>query len=306
MSQNVIHVAFSFDKNYYRQAVVAISSLLDYGKGQVYHIYCLVCSDVTGREQQEIKRELLKKSPETTIEFIDTDLLFVGSHECRGISRATYARLMLHELLPIDKVIYSDVDVVFQTDLSEINDIDISPYHMATNRDVVLNTDARRADFEREFPYWVTDLPKEKIGKDYRNAGFLIINLKKMRDSNLNDKILELSRRQYNFQDQDIINVLFLENREALLILSPSYCYLPGRNYRRAMKEDIITSEQFNELAFPKIIHYAGKKPWDDKRVQGGEIWWNYVRKRTPYYSYFTKRLKKIKWYNRLLKLFNK
>ncbi len=292
----IIHVAFSFDCNYYRQAIIAIGSLLDYGKDQIYHIYCLISSDVTLRKQQEIKNVLLKKSPKSNIEFINTDSLFSNSYECRNISKATYARLLLHELIPLDKIIYSDVDVVFQSDLSEINSIDITPYHMATNRDIVLNTDSRRADFERDFPYWKTDLPKEKIGKDYRNAGFLIINLKKMRESKLNAQIIELSQRKYNFQDQDIINILFIDNRESLLILSPSYCYLPGRNYRKAMIEGIITPEQFNELAFPKIIHYAGKKPWDDKCVHGAKIWWDYVRNNTPYYAYFKRRLLIKKW----------
>ena len=50
-----------------------------------------------------------------------------------------------------------------------------------------------------------------KIGADavnYINSGFLLINAKKQREENLKDRYLELSKKKFIYQDQDIINRL--------------------------------------------------------------------------------------------------
>lgn len=294
--KHFINIAFSFDFNYYRQAVVAISSLLDCAadKQIVYHIYCLIQSDVTDKVQSEIRKNILSKSPHSKISFIDMPDYFSQSYECRGISIAAYFRLMLHRLLPdVDKIIYSDVDVLFKTDLSEINEINMDSYHVGAVRDALYNTVQKRKWVCAQFPYWNTDL--KNIGNNYKNSGFLVFNLKKWRESDFDKKIIELSQRNYNFQDQDVLNILFVDKPEQVLILNSKYIVLPSWDYKQSLEENIITPQMYDDiLNRPAIIHYAGPKPWDDNSLPQADKWWHYVKNNTSYYSYFKNRLKKI------------
>ena len=114
-----INIAFSFDYNFYRQAVVAISSLLDEGNKDnvAYNIYCLIKSDVTHDVQEEIVSAIQKKSPLSNVSFIDTSNYFQNAYEIRNISTATYSRLLLPWLVNLDRIIYTDVDVLFKDSL---------------------------------------------------------------------------------------------------------------------------------------------------------------------------------------------
>ena len=291
-----INIAFAFDYNYYRQAIVAISSLLDCAKNKVsYNIYCLIKRDISSEIQQEIRLEINKKSTSSQIYFIDTENYFDNAYQCRGISNATYFKLALHRLLPLDKIIYSDVDVLFNTDLSEINNIDISPYYLGAVKDIIYNTFAKRKEIENKFSYWATDLAG--IGQNYRNGGFWLINLKKFREADFDDKITALSEKNYNFQDQDLINVLFVNEQDKVLTLSPRYIVLPGgfpENYKAALKDGVISRKDYDDvLKRPAIFHYAGRKPWDDPFLNMADKWWKYVKNNTAYYSFFIQRLPK-------------
>lgn len=291
-----INIAFAFDYNYYRQAIIAISSLLDCARNKFfYNIYCLIKKDITPDIQQEIINELTKKSKHSKIIFLDMADYFDRAHECRGISNATYFKLALHRLLPIDKIIYSDVDVLFNTDLSEIDKIDISPYFLGAVKDIIYNTDEKRKEVESKFDYWSTDLAN--IGKNYRNGGFWLINLKKFREADFDDKIAALSEKNYNFQDQDLINVLFVNNQDKILTISPRYIVLPGnfpQNYKKALQDQVISKQDYRDvLERPAIFHYAGRKPWDDPTLNMADKWWKYVKRNTSYYSYFINKLPK-------------
>lgn len=294
-----LHVAFNFDANYYRQAIVAISSLLVCARNNEkydihYDLYLLITEDVTSEIKAEIKNVLNKIDASIVIHFIDVTNYFHGAHETRGISRVAYMRLMLHRLLDIDTVIYSDVDVIFQTDLSEFADLDFSSYIYGGIKDIINNLPRKRKWFDDS--YFYTDM--KNIGKNYRNSGFLILNLQKIREMQLDDRILELSKKQYVFQDQDIINILYSGNQKEVYNISPQYCVLSSHysemNYEEAFENDIISYKELLEVKNdPKIIHYAGDKPWDTK-LERGYIWWNFVKTYTPYYKYFKKRFKKL------------
>lgn len=295
--RDLINIAFSFDANYYRQAVVAISSLLDCADGKVsYNIYCLVKDDITPSIQKEVIFEVSKKSKDSKVVFVDTANYFDSAYECRGISIASYFRLALHNLLPVDKVIYADVDIIFNNDLSELYSMDVTPYYLGAVKDIIYNLDSRRADVCRRFPYWLTDL--DVIGKNYRSAGFLIMNLKKLREANFDDQIKVMAQRQYNFQDQDIINILTKDKQSEVYDLEAKYNTLTGgfpENYKTALGEGILSQEEYDEIIkCPAVYHWAGAKPWDDMNVSLAGVWWQYVKEYSSYYKYFKKRYEKL------------
>lgn len=68
--------------------------------------------------QYNIKKEELDKLPKyyknCRIQYRQVDNTFDASYEIRGITTPAYYRLLIPELIPeYDKIIYSDVDVIF-------------------------------------------------------------------------------------------------------------------------------------------------------------------------------------------------
>ena len=41
-------------------------------------------------------------------------------------------------------------------------------------------------------------------------------------------------------------------------------------------------------------MHWAGRKPWDDKNLPLANKWWDYLKQHTNYQSYFEKRYRKL------------
>ncbi|MBQ2001366.1 MAG: hypothetical protein II241_06250, partial [Clostridia bacterium] len=98
------------------------------------------------------------------------------------------------ELIPeYDKVIYSDVDVIFRDDLSEIYSTDMKGYYMAGVNSVShLDEDAKK---------YFQDLGL--TAKNIIYSGNLIINSKEILNDNLIERFKELRDRKLKFQDMD-------------------------------------------------------------------------------------------------------
>jgi lipopolysaccharide biosynthesis glycosyltransferase len=288
----VINIAFGFDRNYYRQAVVAISSLLWVAKKNsskiFYHFYLLVNKDVTPGIQKEIIRHLNSQYSYLDIEFKVMDDKFDDMYECRGISKAAYYRLMLHRILPdTQQIIYSDVDVIFNTDLFEFTNYNMSEFYYSGVKDVWCNLQKNRDDFKKLWSYWDNEL--KDIGNNYRFSGFLILNLEKIRNANIDEKIIELAKKQYNFQDQDVLNILSVNQQEHIGTLSTIYVTLASGKmlYKQALEEGIISKKEYDDvMTAPAIMHYAGVKPWN-VQCENEDIWWNFVKAQQLYYKYF-------------------
>ena len=187
------------------------------------------------------------------------------------ISITTFYRLLAADLLPqeYDKCIYLDVDLCICKDLSELYNIDIKDNYIAG---VVSPT----YYFNEEQHCKRLNLPSMK---KYVNAGMMIMNLKQIRNDNITQKFQELAKRNYDSQDQDVINVACYGK---ILTLPPKYnamvLSLKGNN---PLLRDLYTEQEIYEANnSPTIIHYANKfKPWNSIGVYKEKFWWNIAKK---------------------------
>lgn len=98
----------------------------------------------------------------------------------------TLIRLLADKIdgLP-DKILYLDIDILFNKDISLIYDIDISDYEYAAARD---------------------HYGKYLINPNYINAGVLLFNLEKMKETNIFEKAREwLKKKKLLFADQSAL-----------------------------------------------------------------------------------------------------
>lgn len=234
-----IPIVFSTDHNFVMPTCVTIHSLLKTKKeGVEYDINVLINKDVNDADKLLLTKQVEADAKDSLINFVNIGDTFKNSFEIREISSAAYNRLLIPWLLPqYDKVIYSDVDIIFKDDISDIFNLEMSNDLLAGYGSEV----------------WKKGLIKKyiiKIGAvpgEYVNSGFLVINSRLNRELKLKDKYLELAKRQFLYQDQDILN-LVCKGRTIQIPkvynVKPvdAYDYPPGN---------------------VKAIHYIGLKPWD-------------------------------------------
>lgn len=270
-----INMAFCFDENIAEQARVTVASLLDSGLSDEvhYHIYC-ICTEEAAYIEAPLRRTIEARDRESTLTVRAVENLYHDAYEVRGISTGTYLRLMLHRLLPdVDRVIYTDVDVLFRGSLLNIWQTDMEGYVMAAVKGAVNLAD--KWEWNSDRPYW-----KHLAGMKgkYINAGVTFMNLAEIRKRNLEGQWNVWAKERLYYQDQDILN---LTCRDAIRYLPPKYnrlAYMEQKDYDTFVSEGIFTEQECRDaLEKPVIIHYAGDKPWKRYDTNLGSLWWDYV-----------------------------
>ena len=179
------------------------------------------------------------------------------------VSPVSYYRYIIPELSPqLDKALYLDGDLVVNGSLEKLWDTDITDYLCAGVHDL-----------------WIENINyKPQIGFSsdelYINAGVLLLNIPKMREKKIYEKLCETTislGKQIQFQDQDIINIVC---RGRVKELPERYNFTT---------ENAIKHPQERDKA--AIIHYTGRaKPWSVWKCPNPQsrLYFDYLKK-TPY-----------------------
>lgn len=271
----IIPIAFAFDNNLVMPACVCLSSLMMNAKPDTFYDIFILHSEKEELRKEELN-QLPKHYPNCRIQYRTVNNSFDHAFEIRGITVATYYRLLIPELITeYKKILYSDVDVIFQSDLSKFYDIEFSNEYVAGVNSLAHLIPDNSLYYTKE-----RGLDASQI----IYAGNLVINSGLIRESHLIDEFKAHILQKYRFQDMDIINIV-CANR--IQYLSPSYCVT---NYfsqlsitNRQQLLNVWTNDEISEALRKGIIHYNGQKPWVGYCVNF-DIWWEYYRK-SPYFD---------------------
>lgn len=274
--KRVVPIVFSFDENLQYPACIALASLLlNANANTFYDIYILYPQGV--KLNKELSLKLESDFCSCRVQYREVDTTFNNSFETRGITTPAYYRLLIPELIAqYDKVLYSDVDVIFRDDLSDIYfNTDMDDYYVAGVDSIAhMIPDLKQ--------YYEQDRKATPEGNIY--SGNLIINSKKMREDGIVDRFREHVDKKYKFQDMDIINLVC---KGKIKYLPPSFCYTTyisdfAVNNREALRT-VWSEEEIQEAQDRGIVHYNGQKPWKGACINF-DIWWEYYRK-SPFYD---------------------
>lgn len=245
-------------------------------KDTTFYDIFILCSASDGLNRREIDR-VQKFYSNCRIQFIDVDDTFAGGYEVRGITTPTYYRLLIPELIPqYDKVLYSDVDVLFRRDLSELLEKELDKDYLAAVYDWSFVID------ENGQKYIQNELHLNS--NEYIQAGFLLINAKQMRMDGLVERFKKEARKKYKFQDQDILNVVCGAHKMILPfwwnMTNYAFQYL---NDRHEAMQGGYTDTEIESQSINSNLHYNGQKPWQGWCINF-DIWWEYYRK-SPFFD---------------------
>ena len=161
--------------------------------------------------------------------------------ECPHISIAMYYRYSLAELLPnLDKVIYLDSDLNVLTSLKALFNTDIADSYFGGVEDIFVQKNTERLGINK-----------------YCNSGVILINLKKWRDENIQEKLYKFTienKDRLVYPDQDVLNTVLQEGIK----------YIDKKWNAQVGEYKVCYDTGFNELGKEAyIIHHIGQdKPW--------------------------------------------
>lgn len=223
-----INIALTINSAYAVPAAVAMRSAVEYTAGRItfYVVDCGLAED----DRVCLRRSLTERS--------DVTLNFLAFPEERVANRDTvWAKVDMIDILPVERVLYLDADVLVQGSLQELWHVDMMGKAIGAAIDI-------------GFP-----MGHDAISRaPYFNAGVLLMDLTKMRSGSAGLKEVALQKKSSRFADQDALNVHFKDDwHEFSLSWNAqglgTYADCPSPERRdldlAAMKE-------------PQIVHFTG------------------------------------------------
>ena len=270
----VIPVVFASDNNYAVQLGVAITSLVENARPTThYDIRCLVSDDFS-EENKEIVNSVIKGQSRHKITFVHVDdsLFDAIQIKTEHLTKGAFYRLLSADILPdLNKIIYLDDDVVVLGDLEIL-------FRYAIDTQYIGGVRAPGFYYPEK---WRKDKENElgiKIDQ-YVNSGVLLMNLKKIREDNMQEKFIELAQNSYRSEDQDTLNVAcYGRIRHIPFRFNCQTKYTSPDSPEKYKYESVIPKdERIDAEKNPVIIHFANRiKPWQDNTCYLAEKWWEY------------------------------
>lgn len=270
-------VAFCADRDFFSYTSVAILSLVESSDCADVPIFVFAEEFADLDVERFVRLRLACRGGLHLVELKDADLK--GLYSVRHMSRATYARLLVPEILRrFARILYLDSDIFVLSNVLEVFKTDLGEKSLAAVRDLV-GEKTCKIDFFRsgQTPYF--------------NAGVLLIDTEKWRRAKISEKVLALARddgkreKLSAYADQCLLNYVV---RGDFVELDRVYNWLTfePRGCSAGLLELAPTPTPEN-LREAKILHFVGGgKPWMPSNTLG-EIWLVYeaVARRSPWYK---------------------
>ena len=278
-----------FNNNYVIPAAVSFFSMLENANKNFEYFLYVLHSDITDENQKKLTK-LVSLFSNAKIEFINTSdkfqKLFNNTKTKEHYSKEMYYKFLAPDLFPqYDKIMITDVDVVFLGDISEIfNDFD-------EKDDKYLVGSFYPMDYSF-FERYTKNFTKDEIERvKATSAGYWIFNLKNMRKDNMEEKFIEYAEKnafRLIQPEQDTVNMLCyskIKNLPKNAVVGNNF-YNSHEIMEMYCKNNLCTGiDEFRWiLENPIQLHYVGgNKPWIKPDTEKSEVWFEYLAK-TPFY----------------------
>lgn len=253
-----MNILYSSDENYAKISMISIASLLESNKDAETLTIYYIDSGLSEKSKIQLK-ELVKKF-NREICFLPAGKIDVSFIAKTGYPIAGYYRLLISQMINVEKILYLDCDTLILKSLQSLWDIDVSNKAVAGVMDTVQNFLATGVGMNNN--------------SNYINAGVMLLNLEYWRKHDSEKSIRDFFDR-YNgkvpHHDQGIVNGVFDGKIE---IIDPKYNTMSqfflfdSKQLKRIYKIKDFYSKDILKKATdePVIIHYLNKfygRPWE-------------------------------------------
>lgn len=286
-----IPIFFTFNRWYVMAAGIAFYSLLKHASPSYHYSLYVLHSDISIKGQLRLKK-LVEKWNNAELNFIDTSSWDTDKRILSGkahFSKEIFYKLIAAEVFPqYERIICSDVDVVFLGDISQSFFSFPNENFYVAGVGQILKSNRVQA----YTPYF----NEKEIHRLYYEiaAGYMLMNLSAIRQDGIQTVLTEYYKENYK-------RLLLPEQDCIALCCYPHIKYLPLpylvlNSYFENQKSDLIFTEPpiypeysnnninsvthfKNAISNPIQLHYVGpNKPWNKWGVSKQKIWLKYAR----------------------------
>ena len=282
-----IHICINLNNDYIYITLVALESeLSNMNKEKSIYVYHILCTDdLSNKNILKVKNLSDKYKDNIELIFYNMSNVFIQFKQQR-LSQVTYYRLLLPIIVPYERIIYHDTDILVFKDLLEM-------YQTPFNNSYVLGS---------------LDLISDVKTDRYINGGVLLLNLDKIRKDNKHIELIKMAlyHKKLNKHDQTVINYVLYPNIGLLPFKFGVFNFQSELDiekiYINIIRQKLDTKELIKAFNDPGIIHFVichpkiwMRKPQFSKRVLCAEkkncdcskyqkIWYEFA-KNTSYYD---------------------
>jgi lipopolysaccharide biosynthesis glycosyltransferase len=240
MNKETIDVVCVSDNNYIQHLGVMTESLF-YNNLDI-HINLYLINIGIKNENLCMYKEMFNKYEQKLIIINRDNDIFKDFVAKNHITKAAYHKIMIPRIFDkLDKVLLLDCDMIINSKISELWNIDVSDYYLAAVQNI------SRLKYDDSF-----------------NSGVMLLNLKKMRDDFISEKMfdyLQLNSGYEKLHDQAGYNKI-IGNKWRKIDLGwnlQSFVLMSKKKHIGYSKTVIKKS-----IKNPKIVHFSAKvKPWE-------------------------------------------
>ncbi len=295
--KEIIPVMHCFDNNFVIPAAVSFYSMLaNASRDYEYRLYVLH-NDITIENQRRLTA-LVEGFEGCSLEFIDTKGkftdLFAGWKQGASFTKEVLYKIIAPTTFPqYDKMIITDVDVVFLGDISE----EYLKFDVTESGDDEGCYIAGEGRFHSTYLTDYTEMDDDKKREIFQIlGGYWIINNRKFRNEKKVDELISYAYehiQELGNLEQTLVNICLYPNFK---ILPPTTLVAAGEYIeanRRGKSVDEL--ELIDKMCRnPMQLHYSMKhlKPWDNLLCPEWDKWFEYLRK-TDYYQDWMRNLQR-------------
>ena len=277
-----MNVVCATDDNFVQHCTIMLTSLLI--NNTDVNIF-LLTEGLKPQNELIIKQQVEKLKGALEIYLVDTSIIekfpMPKDTNLSHISRATYYRLLIPEILPknVDKVIYLDCDIIVNQSIQDLWNLDLRGYALAAAPQIGSGYEAERLGYPIKYGYF--------------NAGVNVINMDYWRKKNVAKKLIgyiAANYKQIKYHDQDALNAVLYNHTFHLLPMwnMTSLVYSYFLSHRGDKKDGKIVNsyelEKKNANKYkenPIIVHVVSKpKPWQKGCVHPlSSLYYDYAKK---------------------------
>lgn len=280
-----LHIVLTFDDNFWAPAYATMRSICLFTRRKSDLVFHLCHRTLSGAHRADLQNITAEFAAQLVWYDLDQSELFSDIARRmpvnRRLSNIVYARLVIDRLIAPDiaRVLYLDCDMLVRAPIEHLLEMDMQGFPIAAVRDTIgaFITGGRDLANNRRI-FDIADL--------YFNAGLVLIDIAKWRETHLLDRLEALladGTMAKVYYDQDFLNLVFVNN---WLRLPPSW--------------NLIDARPAHEGLDPSLVHYTGKaKPWHLLNTLAFRRLYRHVMTNALFYRFMRHRWKRY-WLKKL------
>lgn len=272
-----VTVVMAADQNFVAPLAATIRSILDHVDQR--RDYELVVLDGGICEADRARLRSMTNGYKASVRFVDMKGFALSDAYTGGreITNATYYRLLISELVDAPKCVYTDVDVVYTTDIAKMYDTDITGFVAGVCHEADGYVMYRQGIGDvRE--YWDENRFDPST---FFYSGGMVMDLDLMRALGLSKTMADTAMsRDWERHDLDVLNVCL---RGMVKFVDQRWVVMRSEFECAELVGDPIYDAYLRSVADPWQVHFGGdRKPWAFPGIWKGALFWDAVL-RTPF-----------------------